>query len=271
LINQVTLVGRLTKDPELRKTAEGASVAHITLAVNRNFRNHNGEIDTDFVQCTLWRKAAENTHHYCRKGAVIGITGRLQTRNYDGRDGKKVYVTEVVAESVRFLSGRVPESAHAAEPQTAAQAAAAQAAAIADQAAAMQSRGATVPVQGGQVAPEYGAQEQGNQAAVSQFGAQSQSGQATQSQFGSQVQAGQGTQSQFGAQSQAGQATQSQFGSHAQGGQGSQFGAQTQANQSVSVNSGGQAAPQMGNTGAMPAQSAPPAPSEKKGEIEYAF
>lgn len=143
MINQVTLVGRLTKDPELRTTTDGTYVAHITLAVNRNFRNHNGEIDTDFVQCTLWRKAAENTHHYCRKGAVIGITGRLQTRNYEGRDGKKVYVTEVVAESVRFLSGRVPESAHAQaaaepqQPQTASQAVTAQASAMADQAARM--------------------------------------------------------------------------------------------------------------------------------------
>ncbi|PLS08001.1 single-stranded DNA-binding protein [Neobacillus cucumis] len=113
MINQVTLVGRLTRDPELRKTTEGTAVTQITLAVNRNFRNHNGEIEADFVQCTLWRKAAENTCQYCRKGAVVGITGRLQSRNYDGKDGKKVYVTEVVAESIRFLSARphdvVPE------------------------------------------------------------------------------------------------------------------------------------------------------------------
>ncbi|WP_284036643.1 single-stranded DNA-binding protein [Neobacillus sp. 114] len=104
MINQVTLVGRLTRDPELNQTTEGTPVSHITLAVNRNFRNHNGEFDTDFVQCTLWRNAAENTYKYCRKGAVVGITGRLQTRHYDGRDGKRVYVTEVVAETIRFLS-----------------------------------------------------------------------------------------------------------------------------------------------------------------------
>src|SRR3954452_8690029 len=104
MINQVTLVGRLTRDPELRKTAEGTAVTHITLAVNRPFRNHNGEFETDFVQCTLWRKAAENTCQYCRKGAVVGITGRLQSRNYDNKEGKRVYVTEVIAETVRFLS-----------------------------------------------------------------------------------------------------------------------------------------------------------------------
>jgi single-strand DNA-binding protein len=106
MINQVTLVGRLTRDPEMKVTTEGTPVAHITLAVNRSFRNHNGEIDTDFVQCTLWRKAAENTCQYCRKGSVLGITGRLQTRHYDNREGKRVYVTEVVAETVRFLSAK---------------------------------------------------------------------------------------------------------------------------------------------------------------------
>ncbi|MBS4212658.1 single-stranded DNA-binding protein [Neobacillus rhizophilus] len=112
MINQVTLVGRLTRDPELNQTTEGTPVSHITLAVNRNFRNHNGEFDTDFVQCTLWRNAAENTYKYCRKGAVVGITGRLQTRHYDGRDGKRVYVTEVVAETIRFLSTK-PQGAGA--------------------------------------------------------------------------------------------------------------------------------------------------------------
>lgn len=106
MINQVTLVGRLTRDPELKMTTEGTPVAHVTLAVNRHFRNHNGEIDADFVQCTLWRKAAENTVQYCRKGSVVGITGRLQTRNYENKDGKRVYVTEVVAETVRFLGAK---------------------------------------------------------------------------------------------------------------------------------------------------------------------
>ncbi|MCM3729629.1 single-stranded DNA-binding protein [Neobacillus cucumis] len=113
MINQVTLVGRLTRDPELRKTTEGTAVTQVTLAVNRPFRNHNGEFETDFVQCTIWRKAAENTCQYCRKGAVVGITGRLQSRNYDNKEGKRVYVTEVVVETIRFLSAKphdvVPE------------------------------------------------------------------------------------------------------------------------------------------------------------------
>ncbi|CRK82670.1 single-stranded DNA-binding protein [Neobacillus massiliamazoniensis] len=106
MINQVTLVGRLTKDPDLKSTTEGTPVTQVTLAVNRNFRNHNGEIDADFIQCTLWRKAAENTAQFCRRGAVVGITGRLQTRHYDNREGKRIYVTEVVAESIRFLSSK---------------------------------------------------------------------------------------------------------------------------------------------------------------------
>ncbi|EIJ80348.1 single-strand binding protein [Bacillus methanolicus PB1] len=104
MINQVTLVGRLTRDPELRVTPEGTYVTNIILAVNRNYRNQHGEIDTDFVQCTLWKKLAENTAQYCRKGSVLGITGRIQTRNYENQEGKKVFVTEVVAEGVRFLS-----------------------------------------------------------------------------------------------------------------------------------------------------------------------
>jgi primosomal replication protein N len=85
MINQVTLVGRLTRDPELKETPEGTPVSHITLAVTRHYRNQNGELEADFVQCTLWRKAAENTCKYCRKGAVVGVTGRLQTRNYDNK------------------------------------------------------------------------------------------------------------------------------------------------------------------------------------------
>jgi single-strand DNA-binding protein len=109
MINQVILVGRLTKDPELRYTADGTAVANVTLAVNRNFRNANGMVDTDFVNCTLWRRVAENTANYCRKGSIIGVTGRIQTRNYENQEGKRVYVTEVVAESVRFMGGKTAE------------------------------------------------------------------------------------------------------------------------------------------------------------------
>ena len=103
MINQVTLVGRLTKDPELKITADGIALCHITLALTRHFKNQNGQIDTDFVQCTLWRKVAENTANYCSKGSVLGVTGRIQTRSYENVEGKKVYLTEVIAESVQFL------------------------------------------------------------------------------------------------------------------------------------------------------------------------
>ncbi|WHY00496.1 single-stranded DNA-binding protein [Neobacillus sp. DY30] len=119
MINQVTLVGRLTREPELRKTSDGLSVTTVTLAVSRQFRNQHGEIEADFVQCTIWKKAAENTVQYCRKGSVVGVTGRLQTRHYDNREGKRVYVTEVVAESIRFL-GTKPNyvAAESAPPVT---------------------------------------------------------------------------------------------------------------------------------------------------------
>ncbi|MED4403908.1 single-stranded DNA-binding protein [Metabacillus fastidiosus] len=109
MINQVTLVGRLTKDPEVRYTANGAPVANITLAVNRQFKNAAGIIDTDFVNCTIWHRTAENTANYCRKGSIVGITGRIQTRNYDNAEGQRVYVTEVVADSVRFMGGKPRE------------------------------------------------------------------------------------------------------------------------------------------------------------------
>ena len=87
MINQVTLVGRLTRDPELRLTMEGTSVTSVTLAVNRPFRNQQGEIDADFVQCTLWKKVAENTVQYCRKGSLVGVTGRIHTRTMIIRKG----------------------------------------------------------------------------------------------------------------------------------------------------------------------------------------
>jgi single-strand DNA-binding protein len=106
VINQVTLVGRLTKDPEPRVTPDGKSVLNATIALTRRFRNQQGQFEADFVLCTLWNKAADNTAKYCKKGSVIGIVGRLQTRNYENEQGKRVYVTEVVAESVKFLDGK---------------------------------------------------------------------------------------------------------------------------------------------------------------------
>ncbi|XZA55037.1 single-stranded DNA-binding protein [Bacillus amyloliquefaciens] len=109
MFNHVMLVGRLTKDPELRFTAAGIPVAHITLAVNRNFKSASGEIGTDFVNCTIWRKNAENTALYCQKGSMVGVSGRIQTRSYEKTDGVKVYVTEVMADTVRFMDQKQKE------------------------------------------------------------------------------------------------------------------------------------------------------------------
>lgn len=103
MINRIILVGRLTKDPELRFTANGVAVATFTLAVNRPFSNQQGEREADFINCVIWRKQAENVANFLKKGSLAGVDGRLQTRSYDNNEGRRVYVTEVVAESVQFL------------------------------------------------------------------------------------------------------------------------------------------------------------------------
>ncbi|WP_267667159.1 single-stranded DNA-binding protein, partial [Listeria innocua] len=103
MMNRIVLVGRLTKDPDLRYTPAGAAVATFTLAVNRAFTNQNGEREADFIQCVVWRKPAENVANFLKKGSMAGVDGRIQTRNYEDSDGKRVFVTEVVAESVQFL------------------------------------------------------------------------------------------------------------------------------------------------------------------------
>lgn len=103
MINNVTLVGRLTKDPELRFTSNGSAVATFNLAVNRNFTNQSGEREADFVNCVIWRKSAENLANYTKKGSLIGVVGRIQTRNYDNQQGQKVYVTEVVCDNFQML------------------------------------------------------------------------------------------------------------------------------------------------------------------------
>ncbi|EDN9514376.1 single-stranded DNA-binding protein [Listeria seeligeri] len=103
MMNRVVLVGRLTKDPDLRYTPAGAAVATFTLAVNRLFKNAQGEQEADFIQCVVWRKPAENVANFLKKGSMAGVDGRVQTRNYEDNDGKRVFVTEVVAESVQFL------------------------------------------------------------------------------------------------------------------------------------------------------------------------
>lgn len=106
LINEVVLVGRLTRVPELKYTSEGIPFSHITVAVNRNFRNQEGEVEADFVSITLWRKNAENMTKYCDKGSIIGVVGRVQTRTFENNLQQRVYVTDIIAEYVRFLSGK---------------------------------------------------------------------------------------------------------------------------------------------------------------------
>ncbi|ENJ8715926.1 single-stranded DNA-binding protein [Listeria innocua] len=106
MMNRVMLVGRLTKDPDLRYTPAGVAVATFTLAVNRTFTNQQGEREADFINCVVWRKPAENVANFLKKGSMAGVDGRVQTRNYEGNDGKRVYVTEIVAESVQFLESK---------------------------------------------------------------------------------------------------------------------------------------------------------------------
>ncbi|GAA2912688.1 single-stranded DNA-binding protein [Enterococcus pseudoavium] len=106
MINNVVLVGRLTKDPDLRYTANGTGVATFTLAVNRNFTNQSGNREADFINCVIWRKSAETLANYARKGTLLGVTGRIQTRNYENQQGQRVYVTEVVAENFQLLESR---------------------------------------------------------------------------------------------------------------------------------------------------------------------
>lgn len=105
-MNVVSLVGRLTKDIELRYTTSGTAVGSFTLAVNRQFTNASGERETDFINCVIWRKAAENLANFTSKGSQIGITGRIQTRNYENQQGQRVYITEVVADNFTLLEKR---------------------------------------------------------------------------------------------------------------------------------------------------------------------
>ena len=105
-MNSICLVGRLTKDVDLRYTQSNVAVATFTLAVNRAFKNENGEREADFINCVMWRQQAENLANWAKKGALIGITGRIQTRNYDNQQGQRVYVTEVVAEQFQLLESR---------------------------------------------------------------------------------------------------------------------------------------------------------------------
>lgn len=106
MINNVVLVGRTTKEPDLRYTSNGTAVANFTLAVNRTFTNQDGEREADFINCVIWRKAAENLANMVGKGAQIGVTGRIQTRNYENKEGQRVFVVEVVAGNFQMLESR---------------------------------------------------------------------------------------------------------------------------------------------------------------------
>lgn len=101
MLNRALLVGRLTRDPELRRTGSGKAVTSFNLAVERNFKSDDQE--ADFISCVCWGKIAENTERYCSKGSMVSVDGRIQTRNYENNRGQKIYVTEVIADSVQFI------------------------------------------------------------------------------------------------------------------------------------------------------------------------
>ena len=115
-MNRVVLVGRLTKDPVLRKTANGVSVTSFTLACTRRFKQE-GQPDADFINTVTWNKTADIVSQYTYKGSLVGVEGRIQTRSYDDKDGKRVYVTEVVADSVQFLESKSAAASNAYVPE----------------------------------------------------------------------------------------------------------------------------------------------------------
>lgn len=110
MLNQVVLVGRLVKDPEIKELENGKKVCNITLAVPRSYKNSNGEYDTDFIECVLWNMVAESTKNYCKKGDVVGVKGRMQTREKEIEPEEgftyTIKVVEIVAEKVTFLSSK---------------------------------------------------------------------------------------------------------------------------------------------------------------------
>lgn len=105
-MNKAILMGRLTRDVELKTTASGVSVASFSIAVNRRFKNADGGYDADFINCVAWRQQAEFIGKYFKKGQLIGLVGSIQTRTYDDKDGKKVYVTEVVVDEAEFVGSK---------------------------------------------------------------------------------------------------------------------------------------------------------------------
>lgn len=109
MLNQVILVGRLVKDPEVQKAKNGNSYSHITLAVPRSYKNINGVYETDFIDCTLWSIIAKNTAEYVKKGEIVGVKGRIESRMYEDSEGNTKYTTEIIAEKVSFLPNPIKE------------------------------------------------------------------------------------------------------------------------------------------------------------------
>ena len=108
MLNQTVIVGRIVKDPELKETDSDKKVTNITLAVPRSFKNMNGEYETDYIPCVLWKGVAESTTQYCKKGDLVGIKGRIQSRSYETEEEKR-YVVELIAEKVTFLTSKNKE------------------------------------------------------------------------------------------------------------------------------------------------------------------
>lgn len=106
MINRAVLTGRITKDPELRYTQSGTAVVQFTLAVDRQFKNQNGEREADFINCVIWRKSAENFANFTHKGSKIGVDGRIQTRSYENQQGNRVFVTEIIVDNFALLDSR---------------------------------------------------------------------------------------------------------------------------------------------------------------------
>lgn len=116
MINRAVLTGRITRDPELRYTQNGTAVVQFTLAVDRQFRNQDGEREADFINCVIWRKSAENFANFTHKGSKIGVDGRIQTRSYENQQGNRVYVTEVIVDSFALLDS-LQDSQQGSAPQ----------------------------------------------------------------------------------------------------------------------------------------------------------
>ena len=116
-MNKVIIIGRNTKDIEQKQTASGTAVAEFSVAVKRTFKNANGEYESDFFNCIAFSKLAETISRYVKKGDQLGVEGRLQTRNYTNREGKKVYVTEIIVENVEFLQSKKQEEQNPTQPK----------------------------------------------------------------------------------------------------------------------------------------------------------